>query len=677
MRTSFRLAVAVSFVAAIAAAQVKESITVSYVELPVTVVDRGGNPIKGLTPANFEIIDDGQKRAVAGIDVIDFASSESIAGTSPLNPAARRNFLLVFDLTFSNPLSIARAQKAARDFVTKTATRRDRIGVGTVDVNRGYRMLTSFTTDRTLVDDAIANPSTFRGSDPLELANVSPLAPETAISTMGESSRDAEARQNMKEIMRGSDRMNDQYSRTRIEKQMNLLAGLAKTLHAVSGQKHLVLLSEGFDPRVIQGRSASQLTAVGGASDAAQDATAAEHGEIWKVESDDRFGSSSSISLLDKMADIAKRSDVIIDAVDIRGLRSDSDASTGFARTSNEGLHLLANSTGGTVFQNSNDLGSDFQRVVKSQEVVYVLAFNAPTKQPGKFHNVKVKLVNVPGGRVSGRSGYYEAGGETAVERSLSNAEIITNDIAQDAVHVAALVAPFPTTSANAQVPVILEINGNDLAAAAKNNAEAMEVFVYAFDEEGLVRDSLYQRVGLDLAKIGAQLRASGVKYYATLSLPPGKYAVKSLVRVPETEKKGFNRTDVVVPEQGDVAVSAPFFFDEAGRWVMIKGGSHDKTNAPYPFEVNGTPFVPSAAVHVKNGQPRRFAVFVRNATPDEMTLATNPEAKVVDQLKSANGSKLVFELDKVAPQQSVMNVTMKKRGSDDQRTASIPISVQ
>jgi VWFA-related protein len=677
MRTSVRLAVAFLFVAAIGAAQVKESITVSYVELPVTVVDRGGVPIKALTAANFEIIDEGQKRPIAGLDVIDFASAESVAGTSPLNPAARRNFLLVFDLTYSNPLSIGRAQKAARDFVTKTVTRRDRIGVATVDVNRGYRLLTSFTTDRNLVDEAIANPATFRGSDPLELASVGAVTQETAQSTQGESGNDAMARENMKEIMRGSDRMNDQYSRGRIEKQMNLLAGLAKALHAVSGQKHLVLLSEGFDPRVIQGRDASQITAGGGASAETQDAMAAASGEIWKVDNDNRFGSSSSISLLDKMANIAKRSDVIIDAVDIRGLRSDSDASTGFARTSNEGLHLLANSTGGTVFKNSNDLGSDFQRVIKSQEVVYVLAFNAPATQPGRFHNVKVKLVNVPGGRVSGRSGYYEAGGETAVERSLSNAEIITNDIAQDAVHVAALVAPFPTSSANAQVPVILEINGSDLAAAAKNNAESMEVFVYAFDEEGLVRDSLYQRVGLDLGKIGPQLRATGVKYYATLSLPAGRYAVKSLVRIPETDRKGFNRTDVVVPEQGDVALSSPFFFDEGGKWVMIKGGSHDKTNAPYPFEVNGTPFVPSAAVHVKNGEPRRFAVFVRNASPDEMTLATNPEAKVVDQLKSANGAKLVFELDKVPAQQSTLNVTMKKRGSEDQRTASIPISVQ
>src|SRR5205814_1785879 len=99
-----------------ASAQVRESITVSYVEVPVTVVDRGGNPIRGLTKENFEILDEGKKRPISGFDAVDFASREANlpAGSSThlpaLTPAARRNFLLVFDLTFSRPRSIVRAQ---------------------------------------------------------------------------------------------------------------------------------------------------------------------------------------------------------------------------------------------------------------------------------------------------------------------------------------------------------------------------------------------------------------------------------------------------------------------------------------------------------------------------------------------------------------------------------------
>jgi hypothetical protein len=109
----------------------------------------------------------------------------------------------------------------------------------------------------------------------------------------------------------------------------------------------------------------------------------------------------------------------------------------------------------------------------------------------------------------------------------------------------------------------------------------------------------------------------------------------------------------------------------------MVKGPSHDKSGATYPFEINGEPFIPSVAVHVSAGEPRRFVVFVQNAAPDEMTLATNPEAKLVSQLRTANGSKLVFELGKVAPAVSMLNVTVKKRGSEDSRTASTRISAQ
>src|SRR6478672_347853 len=143
-----RLAVALLFIATTASAQVKESITVSYVEVPVTVVDRTGNPIRGLTQANFELLNEGKKQSIAGFEAIDFAAQENGAAAAALsNPAVRRNILLLFDLTFSSPASLKRAQDAARNFATKIAGRDDRIGVASIDVAHGFRLLTSFTTD--------------------------------------------------------------------------------------------------------------------------------------------------------------------------------------------------------------------------------------------------------------------------------------------------------------------------------------------------------------------------------------------------------------------------------------------------------------------------------------------------------------------------------------------------
>ncbi len=78
-------------------AQMKETVNVNLIEVPVTVVDSSGNPIRGLTVQNFELIDSGTGRQITAFDEIDFASSESMKAISPLNPAARRQFMLLFD----------------------------------------------------------------------------------------------------------------------------------------------------------------------------------------------------------------------------------------------------------------------------------------------------------------------------------------------------------------------------------------------------------------------------------------------------------------------------------------------------------------------------------------------------------------------------------------------------
>src|SRR5438309_5561750 len=475
MRSTTRIALLLLLVAVPAAAQVKESITVSYVEVPVTVVDRSGNPIRGLTAANFEIVDEGKKRDVSGFDTVDFASVDSVKNVSALNPAARRNFLIVFDMTFSSPHTVTRAQEAARSFVTKMVTKQDRVGVATVDVAHGFRLLTSFTTDRKMVDSAIGNPVSFRALDPLQLAG-SGFDKEM----LAQFSDGGRAPDELRDIARMMNKEQDAYNREKIDRQLNLLSGLSKVLRAVRGEKHIILLSEGFDSRLIQGRDA------GTSEQGQEEQQMVENGQFWNVDNDNRYGSSASMDLLRRMSDLAKRSDVIIDAVDIHGLRSDLDAREGLLKNSNEGLHLLANSTGGTVFQNSNDLSSSFQRVIKAEEVRYVLAFQAPVAKPGQFHNIKVRLVNVPGGRAIARSGYYEAGADSAAERTLSNAEIVVNDVPQDALHIASLAAPFVTNGANAQVPVIVEVNGNDIAGASNGKRATLDLFTYAFDDEGL-----------------------------------------------------------------------------------------------------------------------------------------------------------------------------------------------
>ncbi|HEV7484912.1 MAG TPA: VWA domain-containing protein [Thermoanaerobaculia bacterium] len=660
-----RLIAAVALCATSAFAQLKETVNVNVIEVPVSVVDSSGNPVRGLTAANFEVYDSGKKQAITSFDKIDFGSTETANAISPLNPAGRRSFLLLFDLGFSSPKSLVRAQEAARSFVKSAVQPRDLVGVGTIDNDHGFRLQTAFTTDRELVESVIADPSGFRGNDPLQIANKTFVADLTNGDSAKTPQPPSTVSAEMAERQQQMTRSNEQFARARVEKQVDYLGQLAKTLRAVPGRKQVILLSEGFDAKYLQGRDARDTEG------ATRDNNAVMSGQYWNVDSDARYGSASSLSLLDRMAQSFRASDVVLHAIDIQGVRVQNDVTSGSNLNSNAGLFTISRPTGGEVFQNSNDLKNNFGRMLRAQEVVYVLAFQAPWASSGKYHDLKVKLVNA-GGRLNYRTGYYENGGETSTaERTLTTAEVIVNDIPQDDVHIAAFAAPFPAGDGRYQVPIILDINGADLTKQARGNMAAAEVFVYAFDEEGVVRDRLYQRLTFDMKKVGDRLK-SGVRYYGTLLLPPGSYAVKSLVRAGESDKKidnekrGYARTNVIVPKAGAVAVLPPIPIDEQPKWLLVKAADRGGMGA-YPFELNGQNFIPSATASNK------VALIVYGASANELTWETTPKTKLLGTIPIPGGTKLVLQLDDPA-QVSTLQVTVHKKGVPEAQTSSVAV---
>jgi hypothetical protein len=77
----------------------------------------------------------------------------------------------------------------------------------------------------------------------------------------------------------------------------------------------------------------------------------------------------------------------------------------------------------------------------------------------------------------------------------------------------------------------------------------------------------------------------------------------------------------------------------------------------------------------MKSGQPRRFVVFVQNAGPDELTLETLPQARLLTQLRSeSGGTKLVFQLDQAAADTAAQSIIIRRKGSADERKSSIPV---
>src|SRR6202035_4979971 len=89
-----------------------ETTNVTAVEIPVQVV-RDGEPLRGLTAADFEIYEGRKQHAITGFDVVDLGAPENQRLSAAIPTAGRRHFLLIFDLSNSQPTYVLRARHAA------------------------------------------------------------------------------------------------------------------------------------------------------------------------------------------------------------------------------------------------------------------------------------------------------------------------------------------------------------------------------------------------------------------------------------------------------------------------------------------------------------------------------------------------------------------------------------
>src|SRR3954449_11419004 len=123
---------AASLIALSVFAQSTSTINVHVIELPVTVLDASGTPVRGLTAANFALYDEKKKQPITSFDAVDFAATDAPASAiTPINPAARRSFVLLFALGLPPPRSMPRARAPPRRFVTESTGPRDLVAVCT------------------------------------------------------------------------------------------------------------------------------------------------------------------------------------------------------------------------------------------------------------------------------------------------------------------------------------------------------------------------------------------------------------------------------------------------------------------------------------------------------------------------------------------------------------------
>lgn len=689
----------------------EESSQVVAVEVPVNVVDRDGRPVRGLTAADFEVFDQGDAQKITGFEVVDLSRTEAAAAPveEPRSSSARRHFLLLFDLSYSNPTAILKARLAAREFLLNSLHPHDVAAVATFSAQRGPRLVVAFTPDRAQLARAIdtlglrtsIDPTVER--DPLHLVVETPGS-GTELTRAEDSLRDAVRAQrdqamldNIRAITMAAEQSERTFAAARITGFTRALSEMAKALNAVNGRKQVIYFSEGFDSKLLLGRADP------GSQEAEADTQNIMRGQVWMTDNDNRFGNTGLQNDLHRMLEEFRRADCVIQAIDIGGLRADVAGGPGAQPrgAGQESLFYMANETGGELFRNANDFGDQLEQVLERTSVTYVLSFErTDLRADGAFRRLRVKVKDLPSGaRVSHRVGYYAPRPFQELhplERNLLASNGIVNAVSRRDVDLNVLATPFRATPTQAYVPVIIEVAGKTLLEGHRGNKLTVEFFTYASDSQEQMRDFFSQLVTLDLGKGREAIEKTGLKYYGHLDLPPGDYRLRILVRNAETGRTGIQSVRVAVPsyEQAQASLLPPLFMEDRQGWVMVreKEGETTQASVVYPFTVKGQPYVPAARPILERARSASLCLVAYNLGQGDLdlegkVLAADGKALPAGRLSlvertttGINGlDKLLATFDPSGLQAGsyVLQVAVKNPATGRQEVNSLPFTIR
>jgi VWFA-related protein len=685
----------------------EENSQVVSVEVPVEVVDGDGHPVRGLKETDFEVFDEGKKQPLTHFETVDLENMKAEPGQlmagEQLSASARRHFLLLFDLSYARPNSIQRARAAARDFILRSLRPTDLVGVATYSLQTGPRLVITFTPDRGQVVRAIQTLGMDKNNesgkkDPLQFVLEPP--PDNG-SSVGGAAKAPDAKVSLNQIAKEEsavmrfevDRADKTFSRTQVTSFLRSLGDLAKILDAVRGRKHVILFSEGFDNRLLFGHGTT-------GRDAFVDNDNIEHGDISYVDTDNLYGNTPLQQLMDRMLREFMRSDCVIDAVDIGGLRSGGDASDEQRPGGDESLFVLADGTGGTLFKDGNDLRDQIERVFGRTTVTYLLTFQRDDlKADGAFRRLKVKAKLPPGAKIAYRTGYYAPRPFQQLdplERNLLAADSIASAAVRLDLDFNVLVSPFRANADSAYVPVVVEVAGAPLLADHKNDKLNVEFYTYVSNAQGEMKDFLTQRVSLNIRQGRDAILASGLKYYGHLNLVPGDYRLRILVRDTDTGRTGVRMIPLRVPTYAltEPFLLTPFFIDKSEtQWVMVreKGAPSPEGDVVYPFTLKGEPYIPSALPTLGSQSSSRLCLVGYNlgsgnlqvrshvTTPDGQLLQGGSLAVVERTSTGIHGlDKLIAEFKPTGLTQGsyVLQIAIKDPGTGREGVNSVPFQV-
>jgi VWFA-related protein len=290
------------------------------------------------------------------------------------------------------------------------------------------------------------------------------------------------------------------------------------------------------------------------------------------------------------------------------GMYSGSSAlafSNNFQR-SQDTLYALAKDTGGKALLDNNDLAAGVVQAERAISSYYIIGYySLNTALDGKFRRIKIAYNGDPSAKLDYRQGYFSGkvfSKFTSVdkERQLHDALMLGDPITE--LTIAMETGYFQLNSAEYFVPVAMKIPGSELALARRRGADhtLIDFIGEVKDEYGVTVANVRDKVDIKLSgETAAQLAKQPIQYDTGFTLLPGTYSIKVLARDDETGRIGTFMSKFLVPnlnkEQLRIPISSVVL---SGQRMDMKDAlftaGKDKTPTVNPLIQDGQKLIPS-----------------------------------------------------------------------------------
>ena len=504
----------------------------------VTVTDKGGNPVSGLTAKDFSVTENGAPQTIrffeeqklqdaeAGvlekpatvpeqIHIYDKLTRTKITAESPGDShyRDRRLLALYFDMTAMPPADQGRALNAAEKFIRTQMRTADLLAIlrysgGAVDV------LQDFSDDRNRLLSILQ--TMIVGENQLGF---------------DESGSDASKADTGAAF--GQD--DSEFNIFNTDRQLAALQTSASMLGRLNEKKLLIYFASGLRLNGLNNQAQLHATV---------NAAVRAGVSFWPI---DARGLVAEAPL----GDATKGSPGGI------GMYSGGSAlanTTNFQQ-SQDTLYALASDTGGKAMLDNNDLARGIAAAERAVSNYYIIGYyTSEEARDGRFRRIKITLNGDLSAKLDYRQGYYaekEFSKFTATdrERQLEDALMLPDPMTE--LTIAMEVDYFQLNRAEYFVPVIVKIPGRELALAKRGGAEhtLIDFIGEIKDSYGVTRQNVRDKVNIKLSdSTAAELAKRPIEYDTGFTLLPGKYTMKFLARDDETGRIGTYQTTFVIP---------------------------------------------------------------------------------------------------------------------------------